>query len=384
MLDILESRPKAMFYAAIEVVEDVFIAECDEDEYTTRFEENKNYAAGTNFTIFSDEVTNTLVSFFDIFTGKWHFSDNVHLAFYTTAGIGKERKEQLADGTCLDLPNECILKTLSSEESCPDNVASIVWHVLLEEYRKQYAARTGKGNLESLENCQIGKFKEFLSHISWHFGQEDEVSLRHQVLEAIRNSKLHNFRVANKEEIILALLLEKLDSTQNLKNFADRFTHSSDVELIFIQAQSEQTHDVLDPVWQSMKELEADITDKRNLAEKIKAVCPTYDDRKMKRLARLACIAKIEQVSSDKSFLSLKYRVYEACDEYLCQLAVTEELPEHVFETMLTGLKSLAVANIDTLKADYKYSISNKQTIIAIIMDLIDSCFVSFDTQNAE
>lgn len=88
----------------------------------TYYEEDKNYAAGNNFTIFSDAVKNTLVSFFDIYIGSWRAGDEVRLGFYTTAKIGKEKKKFSIDGLEVDAPEKPILEALSSNNTFTDEV----------------------------------------------------------------------------------------------------------------------------------------------------------------------------------------------------------------------------------------------------------------------
>ncbi|MBP1317119.1 hypothetical protein [Herbaspirillum sp. 1130] len=379
MLETLQKRPKAMFYAAIEVVEDVFLTTYDNTGVEKNYEEDKNYDADSNFTIFSPEVVNTLVSFFDIYISHWQSSESVILGFYTTASIGKERKKSLDDGTQLTLPAEPVLQVLSSTNVYSIDICTLVQQILIEEYSRQYCGKKSSGNLETLKKCSADEFQKFLSKIAWRFGQEDEVALKERVLSLIKNSRLHNFKVANKEEIIWSLISEALDERQNQKDFVQRFVFSSEIEMIFKRAESEEIKDVLDPTWQIIQQLQAGITDKRNLSEKILAICPNYDSKRMKLAARRAVAAKIEQANSDKSFLALKYRVLEACENYLCDLAIADSISDKEFEKIVDELRDLADTNLLELKKDYKYSVSNKITIANIIMDLMDSCFISLD-----
>lgn len=379
MLETLQQKPETMFYAAIEVVEDVYIKTFDSSGSESKFEEDKNYNSETNFTVFSPEVTNTLVSFFDIYTSSWRSSDKVILGFYTTAGIGKERKTTLNNGKLIQLPAEPILKILSGPAKCPSQTSAIVHQILIDEYGQQYAAQKSSGNLETLQNYSPDEFENFLSKISWEFGQADEKILKADVLSLIRHSRLYNFKVANKEEIIWSLISEMLDEKQSLGDFVDRFVHSSQIELIFKRAESEEPRVRTDPTWQMLQATEAEITDKRNLSEKILAVCPGYDDLRMKLAARKAAAAKVEQQNSDKSFLALKYRILDACEQYLYQIAIAETLTKQEFDNVIEDLTIAAMGTLDELKKDYTYTLSNKVTIMSIVLDLMDSCFISLD-----
>jgi len=381
MLETLESQDRAIFYTAIENVEDVSHTEITGDNPGTYYEEDKNYNEDQNFTIHSAAVKNTLVSFFDIYIGKWNSSGDVRLGFYTTASIGKERKSCIVDGAEATLPSEPILKTLSSGSKLPDAVVTIVKNVILEEYKAQYSGKAINGNLTTLNDISVHDFGEFLNKIVWYFGSEDEIELKTTVLQLIKDSKLHNFRVANKEEAIFSILMETLDERQRETSLARRVVNASDVKLIFKQVESEECSSVMDPTWEELKKVEQEITDKRNLLEKIISVCPGYEEKKIKYLARLACRSKTEQMSSNKSFLSLKYRVYEACSEYFFKMG-HQASSEIEIDVLITELENISKAHIDELRKDYTYTVSNSQAVSGIIMDLIDSCFISFDEVN--
>jgi hypothetical protein len=377
ILEAMENHQQAMIYTAIEVVEDVTVTVSSNSGTQDYFEEDKNFDSATNFTIFSSPVLNTLVSFFDIYTNQWKNSSNVVLGFYTTAGIGKERKSELENGEKIALPKESILK-LMQEKKVEASVATEVKKILVEEYRKQYASKTTPGYLKTLEDCTPSDFLTFLAAIKWHFCDEDEIALKQSVLRQIGASSSFSFKVANKEEIILALMLEKIDERQNWPNFSTRFLTSSDVKLIFKEAESEESV-LLDPTWADLKKLELEIKDKRNLHEKVSSVCADVSVARIRMMARLACRSKNEQLNGNKSFLALQYRVYEACEEHLCSSSYSPPQSAVDFEALVQLLNAKALAAVNELKTDYTYSISNGETIKGIVMDLADRCFIAFE-----
>ncbi|MBI1890440.1 MAG: hypothetical protein HYS18_07335 [Burkholderiales bacterium] len=378
MLEAVETHPNGFFYAAIEVVEDVSITKSDQNASVTYLEEDKNFDEQTNFTIFSEPVTNTLVSFFDIYTGNWKSSEEVCLGFYTTAGIGKERKEKLDNGTTLTLPKDPVLKILQSQV-INDDTTKLVKAVLLEEYTKQYSGKKYSGYLDTLKDSTTEQFKKFLLSITWFFGQEDEKELKETVLKLIKNSKFHNFKVANKENIICSLIMERLDERQSMASLAARVVTITDLALIFKEAESEEVEDLLDPVWSELKKLEGEIKDKRNLKEKIQKVIPDYPVRRIGHFARMASRAKIEQEGGNKSFLALKYRIYEACEEYFTQGQYQEPNSSQNLDAIIQQLEQVVCQSISHLQSNYTYTVSNRETIRGVIMDLVDSCFISFE-----
>lgn len=380
MLDAIENRDTVLFYTAIENVEDVSHTDLSGDDIQQYYEEDKNYDSSKNFTLFSPPVKNTLVSFFDIFVGSWKSSEEVTLGFYTTASIGKEQKKILIDGQEISPPDTPILEMLSLKQELNDTTVEMIKSALIEEYRKQYTDKDSNGHLDTLEELDIEKFKSFLKQINWFFGAEDEISLEETIMEKIKNSKLHNVRHENKEGIILALLMEDLDKKQNKKSLAQKVIFSSEIELIFKKAESEESEEIQDPTWKELRKIEAKITDKRTLQEKILAVNPDYPQKRIGHLARVACRSKQEQRAHNKSFLSLKYRAYEACSDHLSKAEKSISEKEEV-DKELEHLKKISIEKIAQLKSDYKYPISNDTAIEGIVMDLFDSCFISFDEQ---
>lgn len=379
MLKTIKQDANTIFFTAVENIEDVSHQTIVDGEVINYFEEDKNYDPNGNFTIFSPPVTNTLVSFFDIYVNQFRTSNNVYLGFYTTRNVGKERKSKLDSGKEINLPESPILEILQSLGDASDETVSLVKDILVQEYASQYKGKSQLGNLETLQGQTIGKFKEFLSRILWHFGQEDESALKQTVLKDIEDSPLHNNAHIGKENIIFCLLMDKLSERQNSQNLVDKLVHSSDVKLIFKEAESQSPDESIDPTWRYIAELEKDVTDKRNLKEKVLSVIENISDRRIKQLARKASGSKYEEREADKSFLSLKYRVFEACEEYFSNDGY--EAPENgnELDAVLKTLVSKSVGDISKLKADYTYTISNEKTIEGIILNLFDGCFLAFD-----
>lgn len=384
MLDTIKINSDAIFFTAIENVEDVshltIIDGIDNDYY----EEDKNYSLDGNFTIFSPPVKNTLVSFFDLYLNKFKASDTVFMGFYTTKSIGKERKSKLDNGEILTLPESSILSLLKDNDDIDIDIAKIVKMVVTEEYEKQYSEKEMKGYLETLINISMNEFIEFLKQIKWFFGQENEISLKETILVSIKNSPLHNVRHANKENIIFSLLMELLDEKQNKTNLNEKLVTSSDVKLIFKDAESQKSELAMDPMWAEIEKLEAEITDKRNLGDKFQAVIKDYPEKKLAHLARKSCRSKVEQNSANKTFLSLKYRILEACHDYFSDNDYPKPSSKDELDTIVEGLLQKSILRVNELKKDYEYTLSNENLIEGIVLDLFDSCFLAFDELESE
>lgn len=379
MLDTIIREPKSLFYTAIESVEDVFHCTISSDGAIDYYEEDKNYSDAGSFTLFSEPVLNTLVSFFDIYIVRWQQSDGVRLGFYSTRKIGKERKKAVVNGAPVYLPEEPILSLLQAGRKLSDEVIDTIKDALIGEYLRQYGEKPTGGYINALKSLSREDLQRFLSHITWFFDEENEIELKQTVLRMIEESPFHNVSHVGKEKNICASLLEAIEERQTSKTLLGKVLSASDIQMIFKEAESAPTSLGKDPVWRQLEQLERDAEDKRNLEDKFIAVVANYPRRNLEFLARKACRSKTEQSSADRSFKSLKYRVWEACSEYLYALSyqpptTAEQINEHISELVIRANES-----IGELSQDYYYKISNSVTVEGIILDLFDTCLLAFD-----
>lgn len=394
MIEEIIKNDRQLFYTAIEVTEDVDHTVVNESNNESRIEELKAYDNST-FTLQSEAVRNTLVSFFDIYFKNWQSSDNVKLGFYTTATIGKETKKVVFDGETLEPPAQPILKTLRDGNKLDQPTFEYFKATILKEYYSQYFKtpnpksdkyaeelakqqdRLDSSYYSKLGSLTIEEAQKFLDQIYWHFDDEDNDALKATVLQLIKTCHLSNLNNEGKEETIFSELMELIDERQNDKKFSNKFIHGSDVKMIFKNAETSIAVELLDPTWKKYNEESELITDKRTLGEKLLSVCPSFSNRLRANYSRKACTVKIDE-NNGKSFLALKYRVYLACDEYLALNEKSNYTQGEIIEAvekMLTKSKEI----IDTLKSDYTYKVSNKEVIESIIYDLFDECFIALD-----
>ncbi len=379
MIESVSNDANAVFFTAVENVEDVSHLEISDGKVRAYYEEDKNYDPSSNFTIFSLPVINTLVSFFDIYVNHLQSSGRVYLGFYSTRNIGKERKTVLKNGDTVSLPSRPLLELLLTPESLEDEEIQLVKAILIDEYISQYSGKVINGNLETLQNIDTSSFVKFLKQIKWHFGQEDEEALEKTVIRDIQKSPLYHSVHVGKEGSIFALLFNQLSRQQNKDHLIDKLVHSSDVKLAFKDAESIIPDKSLDPTWKYLEELSKEINDKRNLADKVLDMIKDYPEARLTVLARKACRSKVEEFESDRSFLSLKYRVYEACQDYFYKDGYKEPKKNSEIDKIFSELLSRSVGIVEKLKGDYHYSISNEVAIEGIVLDLFDRCFLAFE-----
>ena len=375
-LEEIEKGSFSNFYIAIEQGEDVSKITPDdlgEEEY---FEEDKYYP-DSNFTINSNPVKNTLVSFFDLYLQRWRESSNICFGFYTTANIGKESATKLSEELKIEFPKEKILDRIQRDD-IDDSVVDIIHKILIVEYDKQYKDKDTSGNLDILKAYDKKSFKKFLKSIRWFFGDEDNEALKESALVKIKKSQFFNFKLEGKESYILSEILEWIEERQDKSNYSERFIDKYQIELIFKKAESYDETIKKDPVWKSWESIEVP-DDTRNLKEKVYAVCGSFDKKEIKRLTRRACTAKIEEIDSGKDYLSLKYRVLEACEEIIHSKVSASDINQERISQIFEELKEKSKESIEELKNDFNYPINNAHSIKSIVLDLFDSCYLSFD-----
>lgn len=379
MLDLLETKKASLFYAAIEHFEDVSLKSASRHSSETYFEEDKDYDPSTGFSLNSEEVKNTLVSFFDIYVFNWQFSRTINLGFHSTNRISKENRTNSLRDAGVDLPDKPIIQLLAERDYAYPNLLTAVRFILLSEYEKQYANHRSNGNLENLKKITNEELVSFLDTISWSFGNGDHEKEQELLLEKIRNSSLFNYRLEGKENIISALLVDKLDERQSLANLNDRFLYDSDLKYVFKEAEGEALDQVFDPAWERWVAIGSS-DDTRNLKDKVRSVYPECSDKIIRSLSLKSATSKLEEERFTRNFRSLKYRVYESCLTYFERTEVPENFccNEELFEH-LDAMYDRSFAKIESLKQDFHYKISSESIVHGAVLQLFDECFLAFD-----
>jgi hypothetical protein len=381
MLDGIASCEKPMFYSSIEHIEDVYVKDRANDGKEV-LEENKNYNPDSRFTFNSHEVVNTLVSFIDIWF-KNLFSDNLKLSFYSTNNFAKEGKSKVTKDNSITLPDKAILELLIDKDYDYSNLLPSVKLFVIAEYEKQYSNPKHPGRIDVIKKMDDSQWKKFLSCIDWKFGEPDEVIKKKEVIDKIRSCKHFSTSHANKEELIFSELMELYDERQNLKDPTEKFIHSSEIEVVFHRSGSGATRLILDPVWEIWSKIPK--SDSRNIRDKIVSVCADYSEKKINQHALKVTRSMIEQSSfaSDKSLLSLKYRVFEHCQDFLIKYFEAKQnenaLSEQEIDSLLSSLNAEANTVIHSLSTNFTYTHNNQRLIDGLILELFDSCYLAFD-----
>lgn len=380
IIDELENHENILVYGAVEFYEDVLIHTGSISDSETKLEENKNYNPDSSFTLNSPPILNTFVSFLDLWLFKIQLDPNTRFVFYATNKIGKERETDFSKKEGLVFPETPILELLSEKKFFESGLLEIIQKTVHNEYSKQYENKN-PAKITSVERLKDEDWLLFLNQIDWNFNEQDDKALKYIVLEKITKSKLFNVNLAGKEEIIFNELIEKIDERQHCKSFSDRLLNCSDVKNAFMKAQlglaNPKTEDF---VWKQWKKLSP--PGNRNLIEKIQSVRKDYSIKevRLKTLKASRGILTNKEYEKDKKFLSIRYRIYEACVEKLAEYDLNKDIPEDEINSIFDELISYGLAKIEQLQANYNYYNIGKDDIIeGIVYELFESCFLAFD-----
>ncbi len=362
---------------AIEVLEDSALIVEGEDK-TLSIEENKNYSSALSFN--SEAIKNTTVAFLDL-----HFTylkdPEIQKCLFASAGISCENFSEeifISAGIAVKVTTS-ILKSLSEKNPLSDDEVKICKAVIVKEYDKQYSKRKG-GFLESIKALTDKELKEILESIEWVLTEDGNDQLEEEAFELIRQCKYFNSGHIGREEIILAMILDKFEKNTLAASVTSKLISNADVENVFLKSITiSEVPKPFDPAsndWASIK-----IDDFRNLAEKICAVTSIYPSKSLQSLNRKASLSKHEAQIWSKEYVALRRRIFDWCADYLQNqhaVRVTPITPLEI-DRLIKEMVFLAEANLTTLKRNYHYNIDSTEIIQGAILSLFDECYLAFD-----
>lgn len=364
-------------FASTEYLDDVYIKKVSPDGIITYTEGDKNYDKSKKFSFMSREVTNSLIIFLD----NWlncKMSDTLYYCFYTNIQYTYEKdKTETIKKLGIMLPEKPILDYLTAYEF-NEEVIECIKKRLLYEYEEQYKNKEGNGYLEVIKEFKYAKWVSFFSRISWQFGQYDEKELEVALIDKLKNrSFLTNIDVLGNEDLIINLLENKFGANEKYNDAMSKHVTSADVQVILLRIAKDTVKKDSDPIYSVWANLEPP-TDNRGLKDKIFDVDKDYKKRKLGLKARgIASIKEEFKQISEQEQGSYRYRVFEACQRRLNEL-LDKEIPVDV-DCWLEELFEASKKHLEDKSKDYSYVIQSDDAIQKVILELIDSCFLSFD-----
>jgi hypothetical protein len=370
-LNEINKNTEIHLFFSVELFGDVYIYKDDLNEASEFSEEDKNYDPCKAFTLNNSEIRNSLVIFLSVWKEK-RLSKNLRFSFYTSAGIGKEYKVGTLKN--IEIPVNGILKNISERKYSEENSLSIAKRIIIEEAKMQNLL-----DLASLcEKFDDSKWISFFDLITWNFSQSSEVALEKEVIELIKKSSFYNIDFhSGFESYILKHILDDLDGKQSRTDFYERTMSGADIHVIYLKAERGELKGT-DPFYEYFENYQ--VNDLRNIEEKINSINSSFPSKKIKALNRKIVLSKSEQRSfkGDRSLNSLQCRIFDICEDHIARIekdALNDEEIDNEFEAMADKVKE----KLKELSIDYKYPLTNRESIKHLIYDLFDRCYLSFD-----
>ncbi|QRN35105.1 hypothetical protein [Pectobacterium brasiliense] len=395
LLNLISKLGKKTCYCATEFIEDSATLVVEDGVATIGIEENKKYSSGLSFN--SEAIKNTIVAFADQYISHFKDSQTIDFSIFCHAQISDEQLDnsilnvvvpnlQLSQTKTTKLS---ILKRLSLKIALTQDEITIAKFLFFQEYEKQYAIYADKdkkiitsygGNHKVISQWTNQDFYEFLSSIDFVITESDRDSYDDEVMKSIKDCQFYDHRHYGLENIILGALESLFDRNQQDERKFGRFVSREMVQVIFLQAASNQNElKPIDPAWKIFEDL--DVSDQRNLKEKLRAVCNDIKNNKVKLLSFTATKARTNEELFGQEYISLRCNFYEWCSDYISgnfsQISYTsDDILAH-----LDQMVELCYDNIQQLKKTYRMSIDDKLTIRGIILTLVDDCYLAFDEE---
>ncbi|MGR6773260.1 hypothetical protein ACU36R_16770 [Pectobacterium brasiliense] len=309
LLNLISKLGKKTCYCATEFIEDSATLVVEDGVATIGIEENKKYSSGLSFN--SEAIKNTIVAFADQYISHFKDSQTIDFSIFCHAQISDEQLDnsilnvvvpnlQLSQTKTTKLS---ILKRLSLKIALTQDEITIAKFLFFQEYEKQYAIYADKdkkiitsygGNHKVISQWTNQDFYEFLSSIDFVITESDRDSYDDEVMKSIKDCQFYDHRHYGLENIILGALESLFDRNQQDERKFGRFVSREMVQVIFLQAASNQNElKPIDPAWKIFEDL--DVSDQRNLKEKLRAVCNDIKNNKVKLLSFTATKARTNE-----------------------------------------------------------------------------------------
>lgn len=374
---------KQGIYCTIEYVDDVIEMDFSKENTCIQTEQNKNYKSA--FSINSDEVKNSLRIFLDTWR-RVEYDENMTFMFYTNTSIAKEKSVGVIKKLGLKLPKEPVLKLLISKEY--DQALPIIVPVLKDYYISQHNTNSNsKEDAKFYENLINGysdeTWKTFFQLIEWKFNEENEKTLRFKLESTVKNV-CDKLDVDSKySDKILSCILQLIEEKSLEKNFLNRMVSVSDIKLLFKDFERKvRVEERIDPVHKKWDEL--DKSDIRDLEEKIKSVCPNFDEDDLEDLQTDFAEGKFEQDSyrEIKAVKAYNYRIYNICRRRIRDILKKKDeykFSEEEINNILDELTQVSEKHILDKAKTYEIPYKDTDIVKKSILILFQECFLALD-----
>lgn len=190
--------------------------------------------------------------------------------------------------------------------------------------------------------------------------------------------------IVNDDKLYLIGILKSVKGDEAANNDIKCCPMTKIIEKIGIESYDIST-DTFGDDWGSDKFGTLDITDPRNLIEKIQAVNSTVSERRIKKYCRDLALGKSELSNIlERDLSAIKYRVFEACQKELVEFIDRDnsgQLSNDEINGMISTFTQKAIGIIQVKSKSHKYPILDDDLMQKVVLDLINDCYLSFDEE---
>lgn len=393
LIEKVKTDREAMIYVATEYLDDVYMRVVENTKVEETAESDKSYASRDSFTLATEEVRNSIVSFLDCWIEN-NFPEKFHFCFYTNVNIGKEINRGIVKELGISLPPDPLITYLMKEQykvtlqvengNKEFDILRIVRSIIIEEYKRQYATKEPMGYLNIIEKFTDKQFISFLQTIDWKFGQEDEEELFESLKVSIKEFSKPHLKIDGKEHLVISAMLDEFEKRQNVKDMFSRFVTHDIFQRILYEVSNDQYRppDPVAKMWDNLGEPE----DNRIIREKILDVCPNFSQKKVSKYERKIAAVKMELEelgSKDKlAYKAYKYRVFTASEDRLDKLKEVNsetEFTTTIIEDWFSEMFNFSHEVLKDKAQDYVIPFKSKDTLFNTVLELFDSCYLQFE-----
>ncbi|MBP4050909.1 hypothetical protein J9978_15580 [Chromobacterium violaceum] len=373
----VDANRSGQVQCAMELLEDSVLYDGNADALISG-EENKYYGSRISFN--SSAVKNTVVAFLDLYF-TFYRTGELELGVYASAELAQERitaeqREKL--GYTAEQKSYDILKKLVQKDELTNEEVVVAFEIAKVEYSKQYKG-SNKGYTELVKAMSLDDFVKFIKSIDWSLTNDTNETLEEQALHLVRTCRFFTYRHQNLESYVLSSLLDELEKRSGKKSITDRLLSTDTLKYIFNEILLGPTTDdrVDDPASECWDDVELD--DFRNLPTKILSVCPEFNQRTLKALARRCSLARNVEPEGQREMKGFLRRVLDVCEAEFIKNPPSPSMTQQEVLGVIEALTNASEQHTSSLRSNYRYRARDQHAIAGAVLTLFDDCYLAFD-----
>ena len=367
---------------AMELLEDSVLYDGNADAIICG-EENKYYGSRISFN--SSAVKNTVVAFLDLYF-TFYRTGELGLGIYASAEVAQERitaEQRKKLGYTAEQKSYDILKKLVQKDELTNEEIVVAFDIAKNEYFKQYKGKN-KGYTEILKTLPLDEFIKFIKSIDWSLTNDTNETLEEQALQLVRTCRFFTYRHQNLESYVLSSLLDELEKRSGKKSVTARLLSTDTLKNIFNEillgpATDERIDDPASECWDDVE-----LDDFRNLRTKILSVCPEFNQRALKVLARRCSLARNIGPEGQREMKGFLRRVLDVCEAELIKNPPSPSMTQRDVLDAIEALTKASEQHTSTLRGNYRYRARDHHAIEGAVLTLFDDCYLAFDDAEYE